>query len=100
MGLTGSVTCEGEDFVVQIAMLVCGVATGLACRTWRQTVLITLAVFAVGLAVQTPAVASESGFETAGDVVIYSLIQAVSLAVGLGIAWALLRRRQRRGAVA
>ncbi len=86
--------------MVLIAMLVCGIATGLACRMWRQAVVITLAVFAVGLAVQTPIVASEGGFETAVDVVVYCLIQAVSLAVGLGIARVLLGRRQRRGAMA
>lgn len=86
--------------MVLIAMLVCGVATGLACRTWRKAVLITLAVFALGLALQTPAVASESGFESGADVLIYVLIQALSLAVGLGITRALLGRRQRRGAMA
>lgn len=83
--------------MVLIAMLVCGTATGLACRTWRRAVVITLAVFAVVLAVQTPMVASEGGWETAVDVVVYCLIQSVSLVVGLGIARVLLRRRQRQG---
>lgn len=86
--------------MVQIAMLVCGVATGLACRSWRQAMVIILAVFAVVLAVQTPAVASEDGFETAVDVIIYCVIQAVSLAVGLGLARVLFGRRQRRRATA
>lgn len=86
--------------MVQIAMLVCGVATGLACRAWRQTVLITLVVFAVGLAVQTPLVASDSGLETGLDWVTYVVIQVVSLAVALGISRALLGRRQRREATA
>ncbi len=82
--------------MVQIAMLVCGVATGLACRTWQQALRIALAVFGLVLAVQTVAVASEEGFETATDVVIYVLIQIVSLAIGLGIARVLVRRRERR----
>lgn len=82
--------------MVQIAMLVCGVATGLACRTWQQALRITLAVFGLVLAVQTVAVASEDGFDTATDVAIYVLIQIVSLAIGLGIARALVRRRERR----
>ena len=86
--------------MVQIAMLICGVATGLACRTWRKAVLLMLAAFALTLAVQTPAVASDSGFENGTDVLIYALIQAVSLAVGVGIARALLGRRQRREAMA
>ena len=86
--------------MVQIAMLVCGIATGLACRTWRQALGITLAVFAVALAVQTPVVASEGGWETGVDVVVYWLIQAVALAIGLGFARVLHRRRHRRGALA
>lgn len=86
--------------MVQIAMLVCGIAAGLTCSTWRKAVLITLAVFALGLTVQTPAVASDSGFESGTDVVVYVLIQAVSLAIGLGTARALFGRRQRRGAMA
>jgi hypothetical protein len=81
-------------------MVVCGVATGLACRSWRQAVVITLVVFAVGLVVQTPIVASENGLETGVDTIVYSLIQIVSLAVGLGIARFLVHRRQRRGAMA
>jgi hypothetical protein len=82
--------------MVQIAMLVSGVATGLACKTWQEALRMTLVVFAVVLAVQTLAVASEDGFAAATDVVIYALIQAVSLAIGLGIARALVRRRDRR----
>lgn len=82
--------------MVLIAMLVCGIATGLACRTWQQALRITLAVFAVVLAVQTVAVASEDGFEAATDIVIYALIQIVALAIGLGIARTLVRRRDRR----
>jgi hypothetical protein len=82
--------------MVQIAMLVCGIATGLACRSWRQAMVITLAVFAAVLAVQTPVVASDDGFRTAADVIIYCVIQAVSLAVGLGVARVLFNRRQRR----
>lgn len=81
--------------MVQIAMLVCGIATGLACRTWQQALRIILAVFVVVLAVQSVAVASEA-FEAATDVVIYTLIQIVSLAIGLGIARALVRHRDRR----
>jgi hypothetical protein len=86
--------------MVQIAMLVCGIAGGLACRSWRQASVITLIVFAVTLAVQTPIVASDGGLETAVDVLVYSLIQAVSLAVGLGIARLLVRRRARSTAMA
>lgn len=82
--------------MVQIAMLVCGVATGIACRSWRQIVVITLAVFAVGLAVQTPIVLESD--DTAVDVVSYWIIQAVSLAIGLGIARVVFRRRARRSA--
>lgn len=86
--------------MVLIAMLVCGVATGLACRSWRQALVITLVVFAAGLAVQTPILASESAFESGRDIVIYTLIQVVSLAAGLAIARFLTRRRQRRSAMA
>jgi hypothetical protein len=88
-----------EEHMVQIAMVVCGVATGLACRSWRQAVVITLVVFAVTVAVQTPSVRSEGDLHTTADFVVYPLIQAVSLAVGLGIARFLIHRRQRRGAM-
>lgn len=83
--------------MVQIAMLVCGVATGLTCRSWRQATVITLVVFAVAMVPQTIAVGSDAN-EDLGP--IYWLIQAVSLAIGLGIARFLLGRRQRRAAVA
>ena len=86
--------------MVQIAMLVCGIATGLACRSWRQAWIILLAVFAVTLAVQTPSVASEGHLHTAVDVVSYTLIQAASLGIGLAISRALVRRRERRTATA
>lgn len=82
--------------MVQIAMVVFGIGTGLACRTWRQALAIMVAVFVVGLAVQTPSVASEGDLHTTVDVVVYTLIQAVSLLIGLGISRALLRRRERR----
>ena len=86
--------------MVQIAMVVFGLVTGLACRTWKQALAIVVAVFVVGLAVQTPSVASEGHLHTAVDVVSYSLIQAVSLVIGLAIASALVRRRERRSVTA
>lgn len=46
--------------MVQIAMLVCGVATGLKCRTWKQAAVITLVVFAVVMVPQTILVASDA----------------------------------------
>ena len=82
--------------MVQIAMVVFGIVTGLACRTWKQALVIMVAVFVAGLAVQTPSVASEGHLHTVFDVVSYSLIQALSLVIGLAIARALLRRRERR----
>lgn len=59
-----------------------------------------LAVFAVRDAVQTPLVESDSGIGSWGDVLVSTLIQAVSLAVGLGIALLLVRRREWRAATA
>ncbi len=82
--------------MVQIAMLITGIVSGLACRSWRQAKVITLVVFAVVLAVQTPLVAPVGAFKTGVDIAVYSLIQAVSLAVALGMTRLLVRRRQRR----
>ena len=81
--------------MVQIAMLVGGVATGLLCKTWKQAAIIVGAVFAVGLVPQTIAVANTKG-EDIG--VIYWVIQIVSLAAGLGLARFLVARRQRQAA--
>lgn len=83
--------------MVQIAMLVCGVAAGLKCRTWKQAALIILAVFVVVMVPQTIAVGSDAG-ENLGP--IYWLIQLVSIGVGLGIARLLINRRARREVVA
>ena len=82
--------------MVQIAMVVFGIATGLGCRHWRQAQMIILAVFVVGLAGQTPSVASEGDLHTGMDIVVYTIIQAVSLVIGLAVARTLLRRRERR----
>jgi cell shape-determining protein MreD len=82
--------------MVQIAMLVSGIATGLACRSWRQAWVIILALFAVTVAVQTPLVAADNHLETSADFVSYTVIQAVSLAIALFIARACIRRRERR----
>jgi len=78
-------------------MLVCGVVAGLKCRTWKQAVLIILAVFAAVMVPQTIAVGSEAG-EDLGP--IYWLIQLVSVGVGLGIARLVINLRARREAVA
>jgi hypothetical protein len=83
--------------MVQIAMLVCGIAAGLLCKSWKQAVVVIGAVFAVGLVPQTISVAHMKG-EDIGP--IYWAIQVVSLAVGLGLARLLLTRRLRRSVAA
>lgn len=82
--------------MVQILMLLGGIATGLKCRAWRQALTIIVAMFLVGMAIQTPIVAADDGIESAADAVVYTIINIVSLAVGLGIAYWLQKRRLRR----
>ena len=86
--------------MVQLAMLLTGIAVAVKATSWRQAVVITLIVFAVAVAVQTPMVGNEGGLDTAGDVVSYIVIQAVSLAIALGIARFGLHRRATRHAAA
>jgi hypothetical protein len=74
--------------MVQVAVLVAGIAAGLRSSTWRRAAMITVAVFIAVLVVQTILVASD---ESIGW--IYWMVQVVSLAVGLAIARALVVRR-------
>jgi hypothetical protein len=79
--------------MVQIAMLVCGIAAGLVSKSWRQAAVITAAVFTAVLVPQTLMVASR----TDEDITVgYWVIQALSLTVGLGIPAALVAVRHRR----
>ncbi len=79
--------------MVQIAVLIAGVAAGLFCRSWRQAWLITLIVFAAASAVQTPMVIASDDIDSP---FVYWSVQALTLVVGIGLARALLARRQRR----
>jgi len=79
--------------MVQIAMLLTGIALAVKASSWRQAVTITLVVFGLALAVQTPLVGADGGFEGAVDVIIYIVIQAVSLGVAFGIERFGLHRR-------
>lgn len=79
--------------MVQLTMLIAGVATGLLSRTWRQAWVVTVTAFVVMSAVQTPLVLATNDIESP---LVYWTIQAASLAVALGVARVLLRRRQGR----
>jgi hypothetical protein len=79
--------------MVQIAMLITGIALAWKASSWRQAVTITLVVFGVAVAVQTPLVGREGGLDGAAELISYIVIQAVSLAVALGIERFGLRRR-------
>ena len=83
--------------MVQIAVLIAGVAAGQFSRSWRQAWLITLIVFVATSAVQTPMVIASDDIESP---FVYWSIQAITLVVGIGLARALLARRQRRAQVA
>lgn len=79
--------------MVQMAVLIAGVAAGLFCRSWRRAWLITLIVFVATSAVQTPLVITGDDIDSP---FVYWSIQALTLVVGIGLARALLARRQRR----
>jgi cytochrome bd-type quinol oxidase subunit 2 len=86
--------------MVQIAMLVAGVAAGLMAKSWRRVVRITVLVLAITLVVQTVVVAAENELETAKDHLIYWPVQLISFLVALGIARFLMGRRSRQRATA
>ena len=79
--------------MVQIAVLIVAVAAGVFSKTWRQARLITVAAFLVTSAVQTPMVLASDDIESP---IVYWGIQVLTLAVGVGISWAIFARRQRR----
>lgn len=78
--------------MVQIAVLIAGVAAGIFSRSWRQAWLITLIVFLATSAVQTPMVVADDEIDSP---FVYWSIQALTLVVGLGLARALSARRRR-----
>ncbi len=79
--------------MVQVTMLIAGVATGLLSRSWRQAWVITVTAFLVMSAVQTPLVLANDDIDSPS---VYWTIQAASLVIALGIARALHARRQGR----
>ena len=79
--------------MVQITVLVVAVAAGLLSRTWRKAWLITLVAFIAMSAVQTPMVIASDDIDSP---FVYWSVQALTLAVGIGLAWALFAHRQRR----
>ena len=80
--------------MVQIAVLIAGVAAGMFSRSWRQAWLITLIVFVATSAVQTPMVVANDEMDSP---FVYWSVQALTLVVGLGLARALSARRRRTG---
>jgi hydrogenase/urease accessory protein HupE len=78
--------------VVQITVLVVAVAAGLFSPTWRKAWLITLVAFIAISAVQTPMVIAGDDIDSP---FVYWAVQALTLAVGIGLAWALFARRHR-----
>lgn len=79
--------------MVQLTMLIAGVATGLLSRTWRQAWVITVTAFVVMSAVQTPLVLADNDIDSP---LVYWSVQAASLAIALGIARLFFGRRQGR----
>lgn len=79
--------------MVQVAMLVAGVATGLRSSTFQRARLVIAIVFAAVLVVQTPLVAMDDGLESGADFATYTAIQLVSIVVALVIARVLVNRR-------
>ena len=82
--------------MVQITVLIAGVAAGLFSGSWRQAWLITLIVFVATSAVQTPMVISGDDIDSP---FVYWSIQALTLVVGVGLARALFARRHRQAQV-
>lgn len=82
--------------MVQLAMLVSGIALGLRGRDWRQAVSVILVLFLVVVVLQTIFAVDEDDVVGTGGWLIYIAIQAASLAVGLLIARVLIARRRRR----
>ena len=82
--------------MVQIAVLIAGVAAGLFGRSWRQAWLITLVVFVATSAVQTPLVVAEDEIDSP---FVYSRLHALTLVVGVGLPRALFARRHREAQV-
>ena len=79
--------------MVQITVLVVAVAAGLLSGTWRKAWLITLVAFIAMSAVQTPMVIASDDIDSP---LVYWSVQALTLAVGIGLSWALFAHRQRR----
>lgn len=79
--------------MVQITVLIVAVAAGLFSRTWRRAWLITLIAFIATSAVQTPMVIASDDIDSP---FVYWSVQALTLAVGVGLAWALFGGRRRR----
>ena len=79
--------------MVQITVLIVAVAAGLFSRTWRRAWLITLIAFIATSAVQTPMVIASDDIDSP---FVYWSVQALTLAVGVGLAWALFARRRHR----
>jgi hypothetical protein len=79
--------------MVQITVLIVAVAAGLFSRTWRQAWVITLVAFIVTSAVQTPMVVASDDID---NPVVYWAVQALTLAVGIGLAGVLVARKRRR----
>jgi hypothetical protein len=82
--------------MVQVAMLVCAIATGMFCKDWRQATVVTTVVFVAVLVPQTISVGSRDNETISAG---YWVIQAVSLGVALGVARLLVARRVNRNAV-
>ena len=82
--------------MVQIAVLIAGVAAGLFSRSWRQAWLITFVVFVATSDVQTPLVLA---YDEIDSPFIYWIIQELTLGVGVGRARALFARRHRQAQV-
>ncbi len=79
--------------MVQIGVLIVAIAAGIFARSWRQAWRIVAATFIVTSAVQTPLVIRGNDIDSP---LVYWGVQALTLIVGLGIAWALTARRERR----
>lgn len=80
--------------MVQIIVPILAIFAGLFGRTWKRARLITVIGFIVTTAIQTPMVIASNDIDSP---LVYWSIQVLTLIVGLGLAWAALKRKQRRG---